>query len=50
MGAMKEMWLIVHEALIEEYVFDHPEATTEEAANATLGMVEDRIADLGDFH
>lgn len=47
---MKELWIAAHEQLIEEYFEDHPDATEEEAREATIGKVDDRYADnIGDM-
>ncbi len=48
MGGMKELWITVHDQLIEEYAEENPDCTDEEAIEATVNMVDDRIADIGD--
>lgn len=45
MGKMKELWMAAHEKLIEEYMELHPNATDEEAYDATAGGAGDRMAD-----
>lgn len=48
MGAMKRLWCEVHEILMEEYAAEHPDATDAQCCEATVDLVNDRIADMGD--
>ncbi len=46
MGRVKELWMAAHEQLIEEYLEEHPDATNEEAVEATVDGSEDRMHDM----
>lgn len=41
----KEMWMAVHEELVEQYLLDHPDADWNEAYEATVDHVDDRYRD-----
>jgi hypothetical protein len=45
----KDLWIAIHQDLIEQYMDEHPEATEREAADKTADRVSDRIADLAEF-
>ena len=45
MGAVKELWCAAHDQLIEEYMEEHPDATEEEAVDATADHAQDRMVD-----
>jgi hypothetical protein len=48
----KEHFMAAHEALVEEYLDEHPEATWEQAYSATAdgayNRMRDRLADMAD--
>lgn len=41
----KELWIIAHEQLVDEYLEDRPEADWREAYEQTIDRVTDRAAD-----
>ena len=50
---MKELYMQAHEELIEEYLLEHPNATDEEAeeatADAAYARYKDKYADMIDM-
>lgn len=47
---MKEIWIEAHDELITEYLEAHPEATEQEAYDATVDAIDDRFrSNLGDM-
>jgi hypothetical protein len=52
MGMSKDLFMAAHDELVEEYMNDHPDATFEQAYNATGDLAYDRyrdkLADIGD--
>ncbi len=46
MGCMKNMWLVVHDQLMEEYAAAHPDATDEQCSEATWLLVDEAIANM----
>jgi hypothetical protein len=53
MGSVKEFYVEAHERAIEEYLEKHPNATEEQAYDATADiayeMMGDRMADMADM-
>lgn len=45
MGMMKELFIEAHEELIAEYLEQHPEASEQEAYDATADKAHDRMTD-----
>ena len=41
----KELWIAAHEQLIEEYMDAHPNASWQEASDATADFAQDRVID-----
>lgn len=42
---MKELFIEAHDELIEEYLEQHPDATEQQAIDATADAASDRMAD-----
>jgi hypothetical protein len=53
MGLVKELYVEAHERAIEMYLEEHPDATEEQAydatADTTYEMMGDRMADMADM-
>ena len=41
----KELWMAVHEEMVEEYLMEHPDAEWSEAYEKTADAVSDRFRD-----
>jgi len=41
----KELWMAAHEQLVEEYLDDNPNASWDEAYEATVDKAQDRLID-----